>query len=290
MTEACLPALADIKKPEALAPRGACDCHFHVFGTASEYPFYEPRDYTPPEATLEDWEKMASTLGLERLVIVQPSVYGTDNRCTLDALKAVGKARGRAVVVLRSEVNDAELHRLNDMGVRGVRFNLVNAGGISSEKVNEMANRVAPLGWHLQFYVDGPQLPELSSTLEKLPTPAVIDHMGQIRRNSPTYQEELSSLLRLLANGKTWVKLCGYRASTKLYPYEDVAPLARALVSAAPERCVWGTDWPHPGLLNEMPDDGALLDLLSSWVPNTNMRNQIIVRNAAQLYGFPERD
>ncbi|ODP34688.1 amidohydrolase [Pandoraea sp. ISTKB] len=286
MSIACLPASPHVRSPEIPAPRGACDCHLHILGDATIYPFSTPRDYTPPRASLGDWQRMAATLGLERMVIVQPSVYGTDNRCTLDALSAAGPARARAVVVLDGDVTPAELRRLHDLGVRGVRFNLVNAGGLTPDVIEVMANRIAPLGWHLQFYVDGPQLPALSPLIERLPTPAVIDHMGQIRANSPTYEQEVAALLRLLANGKTWVKLCGYRASTRAYPHADVAPLARAIVAAAPHRCVWGTDWPHTGLLSGMPDDGALLDLLTSWTPSLEVRDRILVDNAAELYGF----
>lgn len=229
---------------------------------------------------------MATTLGLERMVIVQPSVYGTDNRCTLNALQAFGSERGRGVVVLGEDLPDAELERLHALGVRGVRFNLVNAGGLTPDRVAAIASRVAPLGWHLQFYADGGQLPELAQLFSRLPTPVVIDHMGQIRSTSPTYREEIDALLQLLSNGKTWVKLCGYRASTTPYPYDDVLPLARALVNAAPERCVWGTDWPHPGLLNVVPDDSALLDLLTAWTPTPAARDRILVENPAVLYGF----
>lgn len=286
MTIACLPASPVAHPPRVRAPAGSCDCHFHVFGDPRLYPFSMPRDYTPPQAPLEAWQNMAGVLGLERMVIVQPSVYGIDNTCTLDALKTVGSKKARAVVVLNNEVSDHELERLDGCGVRGVRFNLVNTGGLTPDLMNSLAHRIAPLGWHLQFYVDGRQLPEIGTMIEKLATPVVIDHMGQVRRDSPTYDEELAALLRLMSNGKTWVKLCGYRASTLTYPYDDVAPLARALIDAAPERCVWGTDWPHPGLQSGMPDDGALLDLLSTWAPSTALRDQILVRNPARLYGF----
>ncbi|MFX1689706.1 amidohydrolase family protein [Paraburkholderia sp. A2RI-6] len=219
MTISCLPASVVARPPRHRAPRLSCDCHFHVFGDSVAYPFSVPRDYTPPGASLEAWQEMAGILGLERMVIVQPSVYGTDNRCTLDALQAVGVERGRAVVVLGDGVSDADLERLNAAGVRGVRFNLVNAGGLTPDRVAAVARRVAPLGWHLQFYVDGTQLPELAPTIAKMPTPVVIDHMGQIRSSSPTYRKELNAMLTLMSNGKTWVKLCGYRASTESYSY-----------------------------------------------------------------------
>ncbi|MBN3802843.1 amidohydrolase family protein [Paraburkholderia sp. Ac-20336] len=292
MTLACLPALPSVRPPRNPAPRFSCDCHFHVFGDPLayplRYPFTTPRDYTPPAASLHAWRDMAAVLGLERMVIVQPSVYGTDNRCTLDALQAVGVERGRAVVVLGDDVSDEALERLHRAGVRGVRFNLVNAGGLTPDRINTIAHRVAAFGWHLQFYVDGPQLPALAPLIAGLPTPAVIDHMGQIRASSPTYRQETEALLRLLSNGKTWVKLCGYRASTTTYPYDDVLALARALVAAAPERCVWGTDWPHPGLVDGMPEDAALLDLLDTWTPTRAVRDRILVDNPAVLYGFAD--
>ena len=288
MTIACLPASPVARRPLVPAPPGSCDCHFHIFGSQHVYPLSTPRDYTPPPASLAEWQRMATALGLERMVIVQPSIYGTDNNCTLDTLKAVGTERARAVVVLNDDTSDSELERLNALGVRGVRFNLVNSGGLTLDRMSTLANRIVPLGWHLQFYVDGRQLPEVTKMIDRLPTAAVIDHMGQIRRDSPTYKQELSSLLRLMSNGRTWVKLCGYRASTMSYPYDDVMPLARALVDAGPERCLWGTDWPHPGLLSGMPDDSALLDLLTTWVPTTEMRNQILVDNPVKLYGFAD--
>ncbi|WP_066739184.1 amidohydrolase [Cupriavidus sp. D384] len=286
MTTPCLPALPVSRSPRIPAPPLACDCHFHIFGDERVYPFGVPRDYTPPPASIQDWRKMAAQLGLGRTVVVQPSVYGHDNRCTLDAVQTFGIERSRAVVVLHDSVSDAELERMHLRGARGVRFNLVNAGGMTSDQIARVAQRVAPLGWHLQFYLEGRQLQELAPLIAALPTPAVIDHMGMIRANSPTYRDEIEAMLGLLSNNKTWVKLCGYRSSDNPYPHDDVQPLARTLVNAAPDRCLWGTDWPHPGLGSGMPDDAALLDLLSDWTPNLAIRDQILVDNPARLYGF----
>jgi len=287
MTIPCLPARPVSEPPRASRVALACDCHFHIFGAAARYPFTPRRDYTPPEASLDAYRAMAAQLGLERHVIVQPSVYGTDNSCTLDALAALGREHSRAVVVLdETAIQDSELAAMTEAGVRGVRFNMVNAGGPSLDQLSAIARRIAPFGWHVQLFLQGQQISDMRSVLAQLATPVVIDHMGLVIPGSAGYAQHLDALRGLLGSGRAWVKLCGYRASAAGHPYHDVAPLARALLEAAPERCVWGTDWPHPGLQDQMPDDAHLFDLLAAWAPAEDVRRRVLVDNPAHLYGF----
>jgi D-galactarolactone isomerase len=284
--ERCQPPRRAIKSPKLKPPPGSVDCHFHIFGPDARYPYAERRGYTPPEALIPHYEAMIAALGIERMVIVHPSVYGTDNRCSLDAMATFGRARCRMVAVLDERVSDAELKRMDAAGVRGVRFNLINVGGPSLDIMETMVGRVAPLGWHLQVYVEGEQLPELAPIFARLPVPVVVDHMGQIMTGWGINHPAVIALRHLIDNGRAWVKLCGYRCSSAGYPYGDVTPLARVLIGTAAERCVWGTDWPHPNIEATMPDDGELLDLLTEWAPSAEIRHKILVENPAALYGF----
>jgi D-galactarolactone isomerase len=221
------------------------------------------------------------------MVIIQPSVYGTDNACTMDALKQFGKDRCRAVVVLDDQVIDAELRKMDDAGVRGVRFNLVTAGGPPRDVLKSVAKRIAPLGWHIQVWLHGEQLPDLAQLLNALPTPVVIDHMGHIMSDIGLNSHPIRALLRLLDGGRCWVKLCGYRCSKAGYPFTDVQPLAKELIRGTAERCIWGTDWPHVYFSGTMPDTGELLDLLADWAPSATLQKKILVENPTALYGFP---
>jgi predicted TIM-barrel fold metal-dependent hydrolase len=216
-------------------------------------------------------------------VVVQASIHGTDNRCTLDAVAALG-AGYRAVVVVDESFDTAALREMDRAGTRGVRFNLVS-GGAAAEQLDAVARRIAPLGWHVQMFADADALAVLAPRLAALPVPVVIDHIGGARAVHGAAAPGFQALLRLLDGGRAWVKLCGYRASAGP-PYTDVTPLARALIAAAPERCVWGTDWPHPSLQRDVPDDGELFDLLGEWAPDAATRQRILVDNPAALYGF----
>ena len=249
------------KAPKARAPAKSCDTHFYIFGPPARYPLAKTRGYTPPPALVPQYCAMIDTLGIERMVIVHPSVYGTDNSCSLDAMAALGD-RCRMVAVVDAFVSDAQLKQMDAAGVRGVRFNLISLGGPSRNALEALARRIAPMGWHVQVYVEGKQLAELAPILEKLPVPVVVDHMGSIMTAWGLNNPSLRALRKLIDSGRGWVKLCGYRCSSAGHPYADVAPLARALVGAAAERCLWGSDWPHPNINGAMPDDGELLDLL----------------------------
>lgn len=289
MTRPCPGARAATNRPSWRAPPGATDCHCHVFGPYDRYPLSPGRSYTPPEASVAQYLEMLGTIGLSRTVIVQPSVCGTDNAVTLDAADAIGPDRARAVVVVDEGFGAAELAAMAARGARGVRFNAVSGNGAPLEQLERLAERIAPLGWHVQLYAPADAMPELEPVLRRLPAPVVVDHMGGAKAAAGgAGHPGFRSLLRLLENG-AWVKLSGYRASAAGPPYDDVAPMARALLSAAPDRCVWGTDWPHPSLHDpaEVPDDGELLDALGRWAPDEAARRAVLVDNPARLYGFP---
>jgi predicted TIM-barrel fold metal-dependent hydrolase len=285
---ACPPPDFSPRKPGLLLPPGATDCHAHVFGPAGRFPYAEPRSYTPPDCLLAQYRHMLATVGVERAVLVQPSVYGTDNRNHLEALAEAGPAF-RMVAVLDEAVGDGELARLNEAGVRGVRFNLVTKGGIPLDGLERMALRLAPLGWHLQLFVEIGTFAMIESRLAALPAPIVVDHMGGATPGQGLHHPGFQALLRLVRGGNTWVKLSGaYRVSAQPEPpFSDVVPIARALIEAGPERMVWGSDWPHPIVADRpMPNDGDLVELLADWAPDEAQRRRILVDNPARLYGF----
>ncbi|GGG17906.1 2-pyrone-4,6-dicarboxylate hydrolase [Caldovatus sediminis] len=283
----CLPPLRAVPRPSWRGPAGSCDCHFHIFGPFDRYPLSPGRGYTPAECLIPAYRRVAEALGIERMVVVQPSIYGTDNACTLDATEEFGLDHARAVVVIDEATDPAALAAMARRGACGVRFNAVSGNGTPLDQLDALARRIAPLGWHLQLYTHGDTLAELAPRLAALPVPVVVDHMGGVRAADGLNGRGFQALLRLLDGGRAWVKLCGYRISSDGPPYADVAPFARALLAAAPERCVWGTDWPHPSLDRHMPDDGALFDLLGGWAPDTATRRRVLVDNPAALYGFP---
>jgi predicted TIM-barrel fold metal-dependent hydrolase len=275
-----------IRTPAFRAPKDSCDCHAHIFGTEPEFPFEAERSYTPPEASQADYLKMLATIGFQRMVIVQPSVYGFDNSCTIGAIVRFGIHRARAIVQVPVDASANHLRELHAAGARGVRFITVAKGGAVLDDLQAIATKIAPLGWHLQMYLPPETWQDLVPVLARLPVPVVIDHMGQVMADRPPDDAGARTILRLLESERFWVKLSGYRVSAAGYPYADVAPWARRLVDAAPDRCVWGTDWPHPNLQNHMPDDGELVDLLAEWVPGDAQRRAILVDNPARLYGF----
>jgi predicted TIM-barrel fold metal-dependent hydrolase len=230
---------------------------------------------------------MAGKLGLERMVVVQPTAYGTDHSCTLHAVETLGLHRARAVAVIDERFTPDELKKLDERGVCCARVNFITKRGTRVSQLKAVAKLIAPLGWHLQLYVEGKYLPQLVPTLLSLPVPTVIDHTGRIRPEDGLNSDAFQSLLRLLNSGKCWVKLCGYRCSRLMPPYKDLMEPARALITAAPERCVWGTDWPHPGMYGSlMPDDGELLDLLFEWAGSRELTHRILVDNPVRLYRF----
>ncbi len=277
--------MSTTRAPKQQAPSLTCDCHFHIFGPYDRYPLDAGRTYTPPAALVAQYLAMADTVGIGRMVVVQASVYGTHNAVTLDAVQQFGLHRARAVAVIDDSFDDAALRRLHERGVRGVRFNMVSGNGTPEDQLGALARRLAPLGWHIQIYAEGDKLADIAPRLAKLPVDVVIDHSGGVKAALGTGHPQFQALLTLLDSGHVWIKLCSYRASSTGQPWADVAPNVKALAAAAPERCVWGTDWPHPQM-NPAPEAGLLFDQFVEWVPDAAVRQRILVDNAAKLYGF----
>jgi predicted TIM-barrel fold metal-dependent hydrolase len=285
--------------PAFALPPGACDCHVHVIGDPSRYAMVPTRRYTPPQASVEALLALQSALHLERVVVVQPSFYGTDNRCTVDALQALG-ARARGIAVIDEYATDAQLDALQKSGVRGVRVNLETAGETDSaaafDKLFAAAARVSGRDWHVQCYTRLSIVAALKDEIGALPVPVVLDHFAGAKAEGG--EPGWSALLALVRSGNVYVKLSApYRISSQP-GYGDVAPLARALVETRADRMLWGSDWPHTssarppgsGVETISPftpiDDGAVLNLFASWVPDPATRRQILVDNPARLYGF----
>lgn len=277
------------RPPSRPLPADACDCHLHIFSDEAEQPFTPHRSYTPPPASLAAYRSLQQALGLRRGVIVQPSVYGADNRTTLQALREAGPDF-RAVVVIDARTTAEELQRMHDLGVRGVRLNLIFKSGVEVSDLTTLAAKVAPLGWHLQLLLDISEFADLHATLSALPVAVVIDHMGHMPTSTGVDHPGFGDLLRLLREGNTWVKLSGaYRfTASQSYPYPDVEPYARALIQANPQRILWASDWPHPCIPVPMPNDGDLLELLFDWTEgDAALLQRILVDNPRRLYGFP---
>lgn len=276
------------RKPKLVLPQGSCDCHAHVFGPMARFPYSTPRSYTPPDSPLAEYLAMHDTLGVQRGVLVQPSVYGTDNDAMMEALHA-HPDRLRGVAVLDPAVPEEELKALHAGGVRGVRVNVLFKGGVPISAARPLAERIAPYGWHVQFLIDVSNHPRLDEELADFPTPVVIDHMGHCDVAKTATDPGFAALLRLLDGGRCWVKLSGpYRITARpAVPFDDVTSVARTLVARRPDRMVWGTDWPHPSIKTEMPNDGDLVEMLADWVPDAATRQRILVDNPAALYDFP---
>lgn len=287
MTFICLGPRADPHAPRFAMPPGATDCHAHVIGLPPAYPFVPERGYTPPEAPLAAFRSMHAALGIERAVIVTPSVHGTDNRITLEAIAGYGpEARGIAVV--GPDIAERELARLHDGGIRGVRLNVLWGGGVGLHAFRPLAARIRPLGWHIQLLIKiGEHLADLAPAIRGAGVPVVVDHMGYLPVGRPNDDPSFRLLLDLAGSGHVWVKLSGnYRIAGDHPHYRDAIPRARALISANPEQMVWGTDWPHVSLRDNMPDTGDLLDAVGDYAPGAAARRAILTDNPARLYGF----
>jgi predicted TIM-barrel fold metal-dependent hydrolase len=282
------PAPLAAAEPRRKAPAGAVDCHFHIFGPQDRYPIHPNSLYTPsPQADIKAYQAMADKLGIQRMVIVNPTPYGTDTRCTVESIGILGRDRARAVAVINDTVSDATLRDLDRQGFCAARINSLMTNSTPVSEMQSVVRRIAPLGWHLELYVLGEELPVLERILLSLPVPVVIDHMGRIPSTRGTSSPEFQTLLRLLSSGNCYVKLCGYRSSVQGPPYADLLEPAQKIIATAPERCVWGTDWPHPRREGPLfPNDGTLLDLLSDWAPNPADFRRILVDNPARLYRF----
>jgi 2-pyrone-4,6-dicarboxylate lactonase len=268
-------------------PPHACDAHCHVFGPAAKFPYDPKAAYTPEDAPFEALQELHARLGLQRAVIVHASCHGADMRVTLDAIaRAGGKYRGTAII--DSSVSEKDYQRMHDGGIRGVRFNFVRHLGGRPEMgfFRKTVQRLQAMGWHLILHLDAQDLVEFEDTFRKLPVPFVIDHMGRVNAAGGLGQPAFKVLLEAMKGDKCWVKICGAeRVSSKGPPFTDAVPFGRALVEIAPERILWGTDWPHPNV-KWMPDDAALLELFPLMVPEPAAQKRILVDNPARLYGF----
>ncbi|MGH1502713.1 MAG: amidohydrolase family protein [Acidimicrobiales bacterium] len=269
-------------------PAGACDAHCHVFGPADRFPFAANRAYTPPDSGIDAFEALQDRLGLSRAVFVQASCHGTDNAAMVDALHR-GNGRYAGVAMIDEGFDDAAIRELHEAGVRGTRFNFVaHLGGAPDLDVFwRIVDRVAPLGWHIVLHFDAKDLPAHAELLDRMPCPFVIDHMARVPVTDGLDQEPFQALLALMADERAWVKISGAERLTAdgPPPYDDVVPFAQALIAAAPDRILWGTDWPHPNV-RHMPDDGDLVDLMTSFAPDEATRTKILVDNPERLYDF----
>jgi predicted TIM-barrel fold metal-dependent hydrolase len=273
------------RTPRFRLPPGSCDTHAHIFGPFDRYPVRN-QSYLPASAPLADYLRMHQVIGCSRGVLVQPSPYGTDNSALKAALKS-GSFPLRGIALIDDATTDAEIDELHWLGVQGCRIHL-SAGNAAEilPTLPALAARIRRVGWHLQFLPSLAELPELDRHLLALPVPIVIDHFGMVPANTGTDSPGFHCLLRLARSSQCWFKLSApYRISEQGPGFADVVPLVHALVAAAPERCVWGTDWPHPNA-TFMPNDGDLVDLLPAWIPDEKLRRKVLVDNPAQLYGF----
>lgn len=281
----CLPPRVPGAGGARLLPAGSCDCHMHVFGPVDRFPLSPKRGYTPVPVTLDDYEQVMQALGIDRAVVVQPSVYGADNTALLDAL-AQRPERLRGVAVVDPGVSDAALQALHDRGVRGIRINRRNPGGLTLNDAMLLARRIAPLGWHLQLQVELARGVELADFAARCPVPLVLDHFGFLDPRWPVDDPRFDAVLRLLETGDLWVKMSApYRLSHRGHPYDDLKPFTTALLLQRPDRLVWATDWPHTELSADMPDDVDLAHQIDLLAPD--LRRQVLVDNPARLYDFP---
>ncbi len=280
-----VPWSSGTESPKLKAPAKACDCHMHIYD--AKYPADPKATLKPADALVADYKLLQKRIGTSRNVVVTPSTYGTDNRVTLDAIAQIGPT-ARGVAVVDATVTDAELKRLNGLGIRGIRFNLVQAGATTAEMIEPLSRRVNDLGWHIQIHMKGEQIAGIEDLLLRVPSPIVFDHLGRLAQPNALDNPGFKTISKLIDKGRTWVKLTGAYQDTKVGPptYSDTVAVARAYIKAAPERMVWASDWPHP-TEKDKPDDAVLFDLLAEWAPDEAMRTRILVQNPATLYGFP---
>jgi 2-pyrone-4,6-dicarboxylate lactonase len=283
-------------KPRFKVPPGAVDAHCHVFGPGNEFPYAPERKYTPCDASKAQLFALRDFLGFDRNVIVQATCHGADNRALVDALKAAGPDKAKGIATVKRSVTDQELADLDAAGVRGVRFNFVKrlVDFTPKDELNEIANRIAPLGWHIVIYFEAVDLPELWDFFTALPTTVVVDHMGRPDVSKPVDGPEFALFRKFMReHNNVWSKVtCPERLSVSGPPaldgernaYRDVVPFAKAIVDEFPDRVLWGTDWPHPNLKNHMPDDGLLVDFIPHIATTPEQQKKLLVDNPMRLY------
>jgi 2-pyrone-4,6-dicarboxylate lactonase len=277
--------LAGRRKPRFKLPPGTCDAHCHVFGPGDRFPYAPNRRYTPEDAPKEMLRALHDHLGIERAVIVQASCHGTDNAAMLDCI-ASDPQRYRGVAIVDDGFTDKDFDALDKGGVRGVRFNFVkHLGGAPDMAVfNRVIDRIKGRGWHVVLHIDAPDIVPLSDMMRKLPLPFIVDHQGRVPAKDGVEQAPLKALLELAKLENCWIKVCGSER-IDMPPYDKAVPIARTIVEAAPERVLWGTDFPHPNATHEA-DEADLVDLVPQFAPETLAQKRVLVDNPARLYGF----
>lgn len=285
--KSCLAPDAHPTRPRHALPEGAWDAHCHVFGPADQFPYADDRSYTPPDAPYENLRALHDYLGFSRGVIVQASCHGSDNRAMLDTI-ARAEGRYRGVAIVDGSETDEQLAELDEGGVRGVRFNFVaHLGGAPDLDVfDQTVDRLADLGWHVVLHLDAQDIVTYAERLARIPVPFIIDHMGRVKAQDGLRQPAFEALLGLMENPLAWVKVCGAeRVSAGRRPFDDAVPFAQQLIQVAPGRVLWGTDWPHPNITKDMPNDGGLVDLMFQFCPDASVRHKLLVENPLKLYG-----
>jgi 2-pyrone-4,6-dicarboxylate lactonase len=285
--KSCLPPDPNPVTPTLQLPPGACDAHCHVFGPATKFPYAADRSYTPPDAPVENLRRLHATLGISRAVIVHASCHGTEMDVTLDAI-ASSQGAYRGVACVDDEITERELQRLHEGGIRGIRFNFVkHLGGVPDLGVfYRLISRVKPMGWHVVLHFDAEDILSQQELLSCIDLPFIIDHMGRVKAAEGLQQKPFQSLLDLFRrNPLAWVKVCGAeRVSVGRRPFKDAVPFAQALIEVDPRRILWGTDWPHPNITKDMPNDGELVDLFGDICPDAAVRQTILVDNPTRMY------
>lgn len=273
------------RDPQQKAPTGTVDTHFHIFESTEKYPLSPARMYDPALSTAEDYRAMARTIGIDRMVIVQASIYGTDNRCLIDSIERLGARNTRGIAVVDQSITFDALEEMHRRGVRGIRFNAIT-GRTPIEWLPSLARMIEPLGWHIQLWTNSERLQAIDSVLDDIALPIVLDHMGQFPAAEGMEGRQFQNILRLMRDDRFWVKLIGYRVSKQPPQFEDIRAAAQMLVKTAPERCLWGTDWPHIYLEGRlMPNTTELFEAVNSWL-SPKEAQRVFVDNPARLYGF----
>ena len=287
----CLPPDRNPRRPNIELPEGSIDTHVHVF--ENTYKLSPARGYTPPDSTLSDLKHLHNILGLDRVVFTQPSIYGTDNSAILDGINLLNGEtpnRARGVVAVTMDISDEELVEFDEQGIRGIRLNMDNKGGmpIGLDKIASIADRISDLGWHLEFLFPGKDILELMPVFTALTVPISIGHFAYQPATAGVKAPGFQALLHLMELGNTWMKISGANrvSKTDLPPYDDVQPMAQALIKKAPDRIMWGTDWPHPNKYVVNPNDGDLVNAFGEWVFDDAMRHKIMVETPAAFYRF----
>jgi len=286
----CAGPVLDTHAPKFEMPENACDTHFHLFPAGNEHALTPRRSYTPPVADMDMYNTMSERLGLSRGVLIQPSVYAEDNTA-LVAATAAAPDRLRGVVTVTSAVTDTEIEKFHAAGVRGIRVNIVDSGGMPFRDLEEawdFTSRIAGLGWHIELLAHVEQIEDIDAALSRSKVPVIFGHLGYTKTSIGVANPGYQRFLGVVKEGRCWVKLTGaYRISDRdATPYDDVMPMAAALLAANPDRLVWGSDWPHPRHPGVMPNDGALLDQLADWGADADIRQKILVFNPERFYGF----